>query len=313
MFPSQKVRLKIVSPILSKMVRLKIVSHSNLPLYSCFPRKWYVSKLFPTQIGDLIHVSLANGTSWNYFPLANWPLYTCFPCKWYASNCFPLKSATLSMFPSQMVRLKIVSHSNRPLYRCFPRKWYALKIVSHSNQPFYRCFPRKWYASKLFPTQISHFIHVSLANGTPQNYFPFKGGYVFATWLSMFPSQMVRLKNIIPLNSATFIHVSLTNRYAWKLCSHSNRPFWSMGSLANGKCLENCVHHSNCATLYIFPSQMVMRQNCFPLKLATLSMFHSQMVRLKIISHSNWPLYRCFCLANGTLSKFLVSHSNRPL
>ena len=64
------------------------------------------------------------------------------------------------MFPSQMVRLKIVSHSNRPLYRCFLSQRVRLKIVSHSNQRFYPCFPRKWYALKLFPTQIGHFIHV---------------------------------------------------------------------------------------------------------------------------------------------------------
>ena len=144
----------------SQMVRLKIVSHSNQPLYPCFPRKWYALKLFPTQIGHLIHVSLANGTPQNYFPLKYRPFYPCFPHKWYAlklpptemghfihvslangtpQNCVPLKSAILFLFPSQMVRLKVVSHSNRPLYPCFPRKWNA---------------------SKLFPTQIGHLIHV---------------------------------------------------------------------------------------------------------------------------------------------------------
>ena len=95
--------------------------------------------------------------------------------------------STLFMFPSQMVRLKIVSPSNGPLYPCFPRKWYALKLshpqilhfihVSlangtpenyiHSSIPLYPCFPRKWYALKLFPPQVVHFIHVSLANGMP--------------------------------------------------------------------------------------------------------------------------------------------------
>ena len=124
------VRLKIIShsnwPLYtfpSQMVRLKIVSHSNHPLYRCFPRKWYAPKLFPTQIGHCIHVSLANGTP---------------------QNCFPLKSATLSMFPSQMVRLKIISHSIRPLHPCFPRKWYALKLP---------------------PTQIGHF-RETISRGT---------------------------------------------------------------------------------------------------------------------------------------------------
>ena len=46
-------------------------------------------KLFPTQIGHFIHVLLANITP---------------------QNCFPLKLATLSMFPSQIVRLEIASH-----------------------------------------------------------------------------------------------------------------------------------------------------------------------------------------------------------
>ena len=50
------------------------------------------------------------------------------------------------MFPSQMVRLKIVFLSNGPLYACFPRKWYTLK---------------------LFSSQMVYVIHVSLVNGTP--------------------------------------------------------------------------------------------------------------------------------------------------
>ena len=50
------------------------------------------------------------------------------------------------MFPSQMVRLKIVFLSNGPLYACFPRKWHDLKS---------------------FSSQMVHFIHVSLANDIP--------------------------------------------------------------------------------------------------------------------------------------------------
>ena len=97
------------------------------------------------------------------------------------------------MFPSQMVRLKIVrlkivETSSGPLCPCFPRKWYALKlsnpqavhfvpcfasqivrlkIVEPSSGPLYPCFPRKWYALKLSNPQAVHFIYVSLANGTP--------------------------------------------------------------------------------------------------------------------------------------------------
>ena len=77
--------------------------------------------------------------------ISNFPLYPCFPHKWYELKLFPLKWSNFSMFPSQMVHLKIVSLSYGPLYPCFPRKWYALK---------------------LFSSQMVHFMHVSLANGT---------------------------------------------------------------------------------------------------------------------------------------------------
>ena len=50
------------------------------------------------------------------------------------------------MFPSQMVHLEIVEPSSGPLFPYFPRNWYALKL---SNP------------------QVDHFVHVSLANGTP--------------------------------------------------------------------------------------------------------------------------------------------------
>ena len=93
------------------------------------------------------------------------------------------------MFASQIVRLKIIEHSNGPLFPCFPRKWYALKLSKHqvvyfkvsmfpsqmvhlkifepSSGLFYACFTRKWYAVKLSNPQVVHFVHVSLANGTP--------------------------------------------------------------------------------------------------------------------------------------------------
>ena len=90
------------------------------------------------------------------------------------------------MFPSQMLRLKIVEQSSGPLYPCFPHKWYALKLsniqVSHfsmfnsqmvrlkivepSSGNLCQCFPRKWYALKLSNPQVAHVVHVSLANGT---------------------------------------------------------------------------------------------------------------------------------------------------
>ena len=57
------------------------------------------------------------------------------------------------MFPSQMVRLKIVELSSGPLFACFPRKWYALKL---SN-------PQVAHVSLANGTPFAHFVHVSLA------------------------------------------------------------------------------------------------------------------------------------------------------
>ena len=50
------------------------------------------------------------------------------------------------MFPSQMVRLKIVEQPSGPLFPWLTHKWYALKLTN---------------------PQMAHFFHVSLANGTP--------------------------------------------------------------------------------------------------------------------------------------------------
>ena len=91
------------------------------------------------------------------------------------------------MFPSQMVRLKIVEPSSGPFFPCFPRKWYALKLsnpqVAHfsmfpsqmvrlkifepSSGPLFPCFNRKSYVLQLSNPQVAHLFHVSLANGTP--------------------------------------------------------------------------------------------------------------------------------------------------
>ena len=82
-------------------------------------------------------------------------------------NCRTLKWPTFSMFPSQMVRLKIVEPSSGPLFPCFTSQMVRLKIVEPSSGPLCPCFPRKWYALKLSNPQVAHFVHVSLANGTP--------------------------------------------------------------------------------------------------------------------------------------------------
>ena len=92
------------------------------------------------------------------------------------------------MFPSQMVRLKIVEPSSGPLCICFPRKWYAIKLsnsqvvdfvhVSLANGMPKICRTLKWSTLsnvslangttlKLSNPQVVHFVHVSLTNGTP--------------------------------------------------------------------------------------------------------------------------------------------------
>ena len=110
------------------------------------------------------------------------------------------------MFPSQMVCLKIVSHSNRALYPCFPHKWYTSKLFPTRIGHFIPGFLHKWYTLKLPPTQFGHFIYVfplqmvclkivSYSNRPLHPCFPCK-------WYTskLFPTQI-----------GDFIHVSLAN------------------------------------------------------------------------------------------------------
>ena len=127
---------------LSQMVRLKIVELSSGPLCLCFPRKWYNLKLSNPQEFHFVHVSITNGKPKTYRTL-----------KW----------STLSKFPSQMVRPKIIEPSSGQLCPCFPRKWYALKFAESSSGPLCPFFIRKWYALKLSSPQVVHFVHVSLS------------------------------------------------------------------------------------------------------------------------------------------------------
>ena len=90
----------------SQMVCLKIVEPSSGPLCPCFPRKWYALKLSKSQVAHSVHVSLANIV---------------------LENCRTLKWPTLSMFPSQILRLKIVEPSSTTLCLCLIPKFYAIK------------------------------------------------------------------------------------------------------------------------------------------------------------------------------------------
>ena len=71
------------------------------------------------------------------------------------------------MFPSQMVRLKIVELLKWSTLSMFPSQMVRLKFVELSSGPLCPIFPRKWCALKLSNPQVVHFVHVSLTNGTP--------------------------------------------------------------------------------------------------------------------------------------------------
>ena len=70
------------------------------------------------------------------------------------------------MFPSQMVRLKIVEPQVVHFFM-FPSQMVRLKIVEQPSGSPFPCFPRKWYVLKLTNPQVAYFFDVSLANGTP--------------------------------------------------------------------------------------------------------------------------------------------------
>ena len=172
MFPSQIIRLQIDEPSIS-------------PVFPCFPRKWNNLKLSNPQVAHFSHVSLANGTIW---------------------NCRTIKWSTFSMFPSQMV---------------------CLKILEPSIGPLFPCFTRKWYASKLSNPQVDHFLNVSIANGLPWNSRTLK-------WptFPMFLSQMVCLEIVEP-SSATLFPCLPRKWYALKLSNPQVAHFFHV-SLANG-------------------------------------------------------------------------------
>ena len=117
------------------------------------------------------------------------------------------------MFPSQMVRRKIVEHSQVahffhvslangkivarkivvktlkwPTFSMFPSQMVRLKNGELSSGPLFSCFPRKWYALKLSKPQVAHFFHVSLANGTT-NPLPKNGRTLKWPTFSMFQSH----------------------------------------------------------------------------------------------------------------------------
>ena len=153
MFSSQIVRLEIVEPSSGplfpcfprKWYALKL-SNPRCRLFPCFPHKYYVLKLSNPQLAHFFHLSIANGT-----------LY----------NCRTLKWPNLSMFPSQMVHLKIVEPSSFPTFSMFLSQMVRLKIIEPSSGPLFPCFPRKYYFLKLSNRQVSQFFHVSIPNGTP--------------------------------------------------------------------------------------------------------------------------------------------------
>ena len=89
-----------------------------------------------------------------------------------SANIYALKLsnpqvAHFFMFPSQIVRLKIVEPRFSHFLHVSLANGTALKIVEPLSGPLCPCFPHKWYALKLSNSQVAHFFHVSLANGLP--------------------------------------------------------------------------------------------------------------------------------------------------
>ena len=70
------------------------------------------------------------------------------------------------MFPSQMVRLKIVEQSSGPLYPCFPHKWYALKLLNPQVAHF-SMFNSQMVHPKIVEPSSAPLFNVSLENGMP--------------------------------------------------------------------------------------------------------------------------------------------------
>ena len=151
------------------------------------------------------------------------------------------------MFPLQMVRLKIVEISSGPLCPCLPRKWYALKL---SNP------------------QVVHFVHVSLANGTPLKL----SNPQVVHFLHVSNRKWYSLKLLNP-QVVHFVHVSLANGTPWN--------YWTL----------------KWSTLCIFPSQMVRLKidepssdtlcPCFPRKWYALKLSNPQVVHFVHVSLAN--------------------------
>ena len=68
------------------------------------------------------------------------------------------------MFPSQMVRLKIVEQPSGSLFPCFPRKWYALKLTN----------PQVVHNFSMFPLQMVRLKIVEQPSGSLFPWFPHK-------------------------------------------------------------------------------------------------------------------------------------------
>ena len=152
-----------------------------------FPSKWYDLKLSNPQVVQKWYALKLSTPSSPLSPTLKW-----------STLCITL--------PSQMVRFKIVEPSSGPLCACFPRKWYALKL-------------RK--------SQVVHFVHVSLANGTPWTYRTLK-----SSTLSMFPRKWYALKLFNP-QAVHFVQCFPRKWYALKVSNPQVVHFVHF-SLANG-------------------------------------------------------------------------------
>ena len=101
----------------------------------------------------------------------------------------------------------------------FPSKKVRLKIVEPSSGPLCKCFPHKWYSLNLLKPQVVHFVHVSLANGTPFNCRKWYASQMVPTKIvepssgplcPCFPRKWYALKFVNP-QVVNFVLVSLAN------------------------------------------------------------------------------------------------------
>ena len=139
------------------------------------------------------------------------------------------------MFPSQMVRLKIVEPSSCPLCLCFMVRLKIVepssgKPVSLANGTPQSCRTLKWPTLSMFPFQM---VRVKLLNLQVNHLFPSSGLKLVFGNFTMFPSQMVRLKilepssfKLLPMFPSQMVRLKIVEPSSGPLCFHVSHRTW---------------------------------------------------------------------------------------